>query len=80
MYILTITLGKFIMGDVSKVSPFEVAGDSTEVRVDGEGGELSIIVAQHRTVYDHVSHPYADKGPAHRRLKHWATCVDKSSK
>lgn len=39
------------MCHVGEVGPLEVASQTTEVRVDGKGGELTLIVAQHRTVY-----------------------------
>ena len=49
--ILTSAFWKLLMCHVGEVGPLEVASQTTEVRVDGKGGELTLIVAQHRTVY-----------------------------
>ena len=62
------------MCHVGEVDPLEVTRYPTEIRVDREGGKLTIDVTQDGAVYHKVSHPRAHKSPTFWRLKHSTTC------
>jgi hypothetical protein len=64
------------MCHVGEVAPLEVARETAEIRVDGKGRELVLIVTQHGAVYHQViHHPHAHKRSTSRRLKYCATCM-----
>ena len=72
---LTSAFRELLVCHIGEVAPLEVARETTEVRIDGIGRELVLIVAQHGTVYHQISHPHTHKRSTSRGLKYCATCI-----